>query len=64
MSYPIEVDETRHLQAYPDVGKALQKRAFGSGQAHFREFGFREGRYHYTGFALRSDSASLVQAAA
>jgi hypothetical protein len=53
MPYLIEVDERWYLEAYSDVADAVTKGVFESGQAHFVEVGFREGRFPFSGFRLR-----------
>jgi 2-polyprenyl-3-methyl-5-hydroxy-6-metoxy-1,4-benzoquinol methylase len=37
-------DETTYLADYPDVAKAVQSGAFASGEAHFNQYGYHEGR--------------------
>jgi hypothetical protein len=52
MPYRITVDEAWYLESYPDVREAIARRDYLSGQAHFEQSGYREGRLPYAGFVL------------
>ncbi len=54
MPYKIDVDETWYLKSYPDIAEAVRKSVFPSGTAHFYQAGYREGRFPYPNFTLRS----------
>ena len=41
------VDERWYLEAYPDVAESVRKGVVTSGEQHFAEDGYREGRLPY-----------------
>jgi hypothetical protein len=53
MPYAIDVDEEWYLTEYEDIARAVQSRTFTSGQSHFDQLGYREGRIPYPYFRLR-----------
>ena len=58
MPYEIWVDEDWYLREYHDVSQAVRANIFPSGQDHFVELGYREGRHPYPNFVLRLEEIS------
>jgi hypothetical protein len=42
--FPVKVDESWYLEAYPDVKDGIEDGRFESAQAHFFKHGYDEGR--------------------